>query len=599
MICACESDFASSVRSARSLSSSWCAGPCTPSVSPRRATPSKPLILLVAGDENERGRLVAAVERRFGADYRVISEASPQTALACLAERTAGDETAVVVASQQLAGMTGVEFLGRAHALAPAAKRGLLLRYGDPDTNRVLVDASTFGRIDQWEWQPWEPAEERLYPFLGSLLTAWARGRLIPRFEALRVVGERWSARSHELRDLLQRNGIPAGFYDAASPEGAEVLAAARRDGSRLPVAVFHDGRVLVEPSNVDVARALGVRTHAEQTSCDLAVVGTGPAGLAAAVSAASEGLTTMMLEAEAFGGQAGTSSLIRNYLGFPRGIGGEELARLASEQATQFGATFVYARVIGLRPGADRHVLVPSEGNVIETRAVVLATGVRYRRLDVPGTEALIGAGVFYGAATTEAQALRGQAVFVAGAANSAGQAALHLARYASVVTILVRGPSLAAKMSDYLVREIEHAPNIAVRTHTEVVGAAGSGRLEHLTLRSSEDSTQDVVDAAGLFVLIGAEPQTDWLPASVARDERGYVLTGPDLPDADPARPPSLNAPRGPLAHETSVPGVFAAGDVRHGSVKRVASAVGEGAVTVQQVHRYLAELRTAEHA
>jgi len=306
-----------------------------------------------------------------------------------------------------------------------------------------------------------------------------------------------------------------------------------------------------------------------------------------------------MMLEAEAFGGQAGTSSLIRNYLGFPRGIGGEELARLASEQATQFGATFVYARVIGLRPGADRHVLVPSEGNVIETRAVVLATGVRYRRLDVPGTEALIGAGVFYGAATTEAQALRGQAVFVAGAANSAGQAALHLARYASEVTILVRGPSLAAKMSAYLVREIEHAPNIAVRTHTEVVGAAGSGRLEHLTLRSSEDSTQDVVDAAGLFVLIGAEPQTDWLPASVARDERGYVLTGPDLPDADPARPPSLNAPRGPLAHETSVPGVFAAGDVRHGSVKRVASAVGEGAVTVQQVHRYLAELRTAEHA
>ena len=559
----------------------------------------KPLILLVAGDEDERGRLVAAVGSRFGADYDVAGETSVESALARLGDRAGGPEIAVVVACQRLAGLTGVELLGRAHALAPAAKRGLLVPYGDRDTNRVLVDASTFGRIDQWEWQPWEPAEERLYPFVGDLVAAWARGRDIERFEAVRIVGEQWSARAHELRDLLGRNGIPHGFYVAGTSEAEKVLAAAADDGSRLPVAVLHDGRVLVEPTNAQVADALGVRTRAEQTSCDLAIVGAGPAGLAAAVSASSEGLATVMLEAEALGGQAGTSSLIRNYLGFPRGVSGDELARLASEQATQFGATFVYARVTDLRPGHAQHAIVLSDGNAIEAQAVLLATGVRYRRLDVPGTDALLGAGVFYGAATTEAPALRGQPVFVAGAANSAGQAALHLARYASEVTILVRGPSLAAKMSDYLVQDIERAPNIAVRTRTEVVGAAGGNRLERLVLRHAEDGAQDVVEAAGLFVLIGAEPQTDWLPPAVARDEGGFVLTGPDLLDADGIPPPSFTAQRDPFLNETSVPGVFAAGDVRHRSVKRVASVVGEGAVSVAQVHRHLDERRARSGA
>ncbi len=335
---------------------------------------------------------------------------------------------------------------------------------------------------------------------------------------------------------------------------------------------VLEDGRRLAQPTNAEVAGALGVRTRPTESGCDLAVVGAGPAGLAAAVYGASEGLDTVLLEAEAIGGQAGTSSMIRNYLGFPRGVSGEELARLASEQATQLGAQFVYARVNGLEPGIDRHELRLADGTRIRPRVVALCTGVSYRRLAVRGVEALTGAGVFYGAATTEAEALRGQDVYVAGAANSAGQAALHLARFARMVTLLVRGASLAAKMSAYLIRDIERTANVIVRTRTEVVAAAGRERLERLTLRRSGDGAQEEVAAAGLFVLIGASPRTDWLPSAIAVDKDGYVLTG------------------GALLHETTVAGIFAAGDVRHGSTKRVASAVGEGAVTVRMVHERL---------
>ena len=550
----------------------------------------KPLILAVVGDASVEQRLVADLVRRFGGDYEVVGETSADTALETVAESS---EVAVVIASQRLAGMTGIEFLGRAHAAAPAARRGLLIAYGDPGRNDAVIEAMTFARIDQWLWQPWDPAEELLYPSVSALLAAWARGRDVPRFEAVRIVGEQWSARSHELRDLLQRNGVPHGFYAADSREGRELLGSARRDGSRLPLTVFPDGRVLVDPSNAEVASALGVRTRPEESSCELAVVGAGPAGLAAALYGASEGLSTVLLEAEALGGQAGTSTMIRNYLGFPRGISGEELTRLASEQATLFGASFVYSRVVDLRSGRGAHELVLSDGTAITARAVVLATGVTYRRLDVPGTDRLIGAGVFYGAAATEAQALAGQPVFVVGAANSAGQAALHLARYASRVTLVVRGPSLAAKMSNYLIREIERASNIAVRTQTEIVEATGGGRLERLTLHHTASAAEEVVDAAGLFVLIGALPHTDWLPATLMRDEDGYIRTGRDLIDGEGNAPTHWPLRRTPLLYETSLPGVFAAGDVRHRSIKRVASAVGEGSVTVQQVHEHLSEL------
>jgi thioredoxin reductase (NADPH) len=556
-------------------------------------TASSPLIVVVVSETKVRERLIADLARRFGSDYELVGQPSGEGALASLAAGRPGREVAVVIALQRLSDMTGVQFLGRASALAPAAKRGLVITYGDPEANQSVIEATTFGLIEQWCWQPWEPAEELLFPFVSALLTAWSRGRDVPRFEAVRIVGEQWSARSHELRDLLQRNGFPYGFYTPDSERGRELLADAAQDGSRLPVALFFDGRVLIEPSRAEVAAALGVTIRPQQTTWDLAVVGAGPAGLAAALYGASEGLRTVLLEGEAIGGQAGTSTMIRNYLGFPRGISGGELTRSAEQQARQLGATFVYAQVAGLKLGGSDHTLVLRDQTEVTAKAVVLAIGVSYRRLGVPAVEDLVGAGVFYGVAATEAQALRGQPVFVVGAANSAGQAALHLAGYASQVTIVVRGSSLREKMSDYLVRDIERAPNTHVRLNTEVVAAAGTGRLQQLTLRCAADDTEEQVDAAGLFVLIGAIPRTAWLPSELEQDSEGFILTGADVLDPDGTPPASWPLSRPPLFYESSVPGVFAAGDVRYRSTKRVAAAVGEGSVTVRLIHEYLSEL------
>jgi thioredoxin reductase (NADPH) len=556
-------------------------------------TASSPLIVVVVSETKVRERLIADLARRFGSDYELVGQPSGEGALASLAAGRPGREVAVVIALQRLSDMTGVQFLGRASALAPAAKRGLVITYGDPEANQSVIEATTFGLIEQWCWQPWEPAEELLFPFVSALLTAWSRGRDVPRFEAVRIVGEQWSAPSHELRDLLQRNGFPYGFYTPDSERGRELLADAAQDGSRLPVALFFDGRVLIEPSRAEVAAALGVTIRPQQTTWDLAVVGAGPAGLAAALYGASEGLRTVLLEGEAIGGQAGTSTMIRNYLGFPRGISGGELTRSAAQQARQLGATFVYAQVAGLKLGGSDHTLVLRDQTEVTAKAVVLAIGVSYRRLGVPAVEDLVGAGVFYGVAATEAQALRGQPVFVVGAANSAGQAALHLAGYASQVTIVVRGSSLREKMSDYLVRDIERAPNTHVRLNTEVVAAAGTGRLQQLTLRCAADDTEEQVDAAGLFVLIGAIPRTAWLPSELEQDSEGFILTGADVLDPDGTPPASWPLSRPPLFYESSVPGVFAAGDVRYRSTKRVAAAVGEGSVTVRLIHEYLSEL------
>jgi thioredoxin reductase (NADPH) len=539
--------------------------------------------------------LQQALRRRFGADYQILAADTPAAALDALGRLSeAREQVAVLLADQWLAGMTGVQFLSGAHELHPAAKRLLFIPYGDVAAGTAGLQAMALGQLDDWLNTPVGPPELRLYPAVSELLSQWAKATVGAgaQPEWVRVIGPRWSARSHELRDLLGRNNIPHGFYDAEAEDGRRLLAGAGLEPTDRPVLLLSDGRVLVDPPTERLAQALGAKTQPDPGRYDLAVVGAGPAGLAAATYAASEGLRILLLEREAIGGQAGTTSMIRNYLGFPRGISGAELAARATEQAVVFGAEFVYSQpATGLQPsGADR-VVTLANGSQAVARTVVIATGVSYRRLQVPGLEALLGAGVFYGAAVTEALAMAGQQVVVVGGANSAGQAAVHLARHAQQVTLLVRGDSLAESMSAYLLQELERAGNITVRLRAEVTAVHGAGRLEALTVRDNTTGSTQRLSAAALFILIGAEPHTDWLAATVQRDERGFILTGRDLlRDRRPARAWPLDRP--PLLLETSLPGVFAAGDVRHGSVKRVASAVGEGAIAIQLVHHYLDE-------
>ena len=503
--------------------------------------------------------------------------------------KATGEEVAMVLAEQWMAGMTGVEFLSHTRKYYQSAKRALLVAWGDRTASKPLLQAMELGRIDYYVNKPWGPHDERFHRVIGEFLYDWAKDRL-PKFEAIRVVGEQWTPRSQELRDLLGRNGVLYTFHPAESEEGRELLAQVGLDSTQLPVLILFDGQVLVDPSNKEIADACGVTPMLEQWSYDLVVIGAGPAGLAAAVYGASEGLNTLIVEGEAVGGQAGSSSLIRNYLGFPSGVSGAELASRAAEQAWLFGATFVYMRhVTGLRRAGGSLVVSLSCGNEVTARAVIISTGASYRRLGVPSLEAVAGAGVFYGAAVSEAQAVQGQEVYVAGAGNSAGQAAMHLSKYASQVTLLARGDSLAASMSEYLIKEIEASENIEVRFNTQAVDGGGEGRLEHLVLEDSTSGLTETVPAAALFVLIGAEPHTSWLPEDIQRDEKGYVITGKDLSRYGYPRR-GWHVKRLPLLLETSMPGVFAVGDVRHGSVKRVASAVGEGSIAVQMVHEYL---------
>jgi thioredoxin reductase (NADPH) len=548
-----------------------------------------PILFLVDDRPKVLEALVGDLERRFGADHRVLTETSPGAALEALEGLARdGQEVALVVAGQRMAELPGVTLLCRAHELHPSAKRVLLVGRREWTPANPAVRAMTLGQIDTYLFEPWLPAARFLDLPISQVLADWvpAHG---PSFEGIRIVGPRWGTRSHELRDMLTRMGIPHGWYQAETAAGRRLLEEAGEDGSRLPVVLFHSGQVFVDPSDAELAEALGFGTRPGAGSYDLVIVGAGPAGLAAAVYAASEGLDTLVVEPQVAGGQAGTSAMIRNYLGFPRGIGGGDLANRALEQAWLFGANLVLAqRATGLRADGPRRLVRLSDGNQVATEAVVVASGVSWRRLGVPELEALVGAGVFYGAAGAEARAMEGQEVFVVGAGNSAGQAALHLAKYAASVTLLVRGPDLAASMSEYLIQELEQAPNVAVRLRTQVVGGLGGRRLDGLVLRHRDSETIEEVPAAALFVMIGGEPRTEWL-AGVARDDRGYVLTGHDLlgPDGTVAAWPLA---RPPLLLETSIPGVFAAGDVRHRSVKRVASAVGEGAVAVQLVHQYL---------
>ena len=550
---------------------------------PGNGRPSPSGFLVVSDDAALREALVADLDRRFGREYTVAGHPSAEAGPALDA---AGD-LALLLVDERVRGAPPLELFARGRGRHPAVKRVLLVHRGNWSSVHPVVAAMALGQVDYHLYVPWVPIERILYPAISDFLAAWDTTRDAP-LVPLTIVGLPRSARSHDIRDKLARAAIPFRFHAPDSPEGRRLLAATGRDGSRLPVITSYTGAVLEDPTDADLVQALGMKTRPTTSRCDVVVVGAGPAGLAAAVYASSEGLATMVLEPEIPGGQAGTSSLIRNYLGFQRGISGEELAVRAVEQAWLFGADFVLTQTVtGIAARGDVRVVRTADGTEVEARAVVLASGVTWRRLGVPALEAHVGRGVFYGAAGSEARALAGQDVLVVGAGNSAGQAALHLARHARSVTMVVRGAGLGVTMSDYLVTVIAETPNIEVLVGTEVVDGTGAGGLASVTLLDRATGGRREVPAAALFVLIGAEPRTGWLAGAVARDERGFVLTGRDL-DPDTGGWP-LRRP--PLLLETSIPGVFAAGDVRHRSVKRVAAAAGEGATAVQLVHEYLA--------
>jgi thioredoxin reductase (NADPH) len=510
---------------------------------------------------------------------------------------------AVVMAASGMTAMPAAEFLARARSIAPAAKRVLVVPRGgaaapslrlpvplvaDWQAAAPVLRAIALGMIDAYLPAPGAGRDEVFHGAVSDLLEDWAHDAAST-LPAVRIIAHQQSARAHELCDALAHSTIPFVFHAAESADGKWWLQQAGQDGSALPVLVTYTGQVLVDPPNDQIAAVFGLAGLPAGT-VDVAIVGAGPAGLSAAVYAASEGLSTLLLEREAVGGQAGSSSLIRNYLGFPRGISGASLATRAFEQAWSFGAILSQAGpVTGLQPIVDGFTLRLAGGRVSHARAVLITTGVSYRRLNAPGLDSLLGAGVFYGATASESSAFGGEHVFIAGGANSAGQAAVNLARYARQVTIVIRGDSLAARMSRYLNDQITATANIDVRTSTQVAAAEGSGRLEALTLTDTKTGSTATVPASALMVLIGAVPHTGWLPPHISRDEHGFVLTGSDLPqDSTPAARWAL--PRPPLPLETSMPSVFAAGDVRHGSVKRVASTVGEGSIAATQMTQYL---------
>jgi thioredoxin reductase (NADPH) len=499
--------------------------------------------------------------------------------------KTRQDPVAMIVSDQRMPGMTGVDFLEKAREMYPESRRLLLTAYADTE---AAIRAINTARIHYYLNKPWDPPEEKLYPVLDDLLDDWKAG-FRPPFEGLRVLGNRWSLQDYSLRNFLSRNHVPYRWMDVATNEEAVKLTEERQlKPEQLPAVLFADGTVLLEANPEKLAAKVGLRTQATQEFYDITVIGAGPAGLAAAVYGASEGLKTLVIEPEAPGGQAGSSSMIENYLGFPGGVTGGELARRAHDQARKFGAEFLTQRAKGLRIDGQYRYVQLSDGREVSSHVVLLAPGVQYRKLTIPGAENLTGCGIYYGAALVEAASCRNEAVFVIGGANSAGQAALHFAKFADKVTMLVRGEGLTASMSKYLIDEIERTSNIVLETGTRVVSANGNGHLETLTLCGPKGEYS--VPATSLFVFIGAEPGVEWLPSSVLRDDKGFVLSGPDLRH-EGKLPESWHETREPFLLETSIPGVFVAGDVRHGSIKRVASAVGEGSIAVQFAHQYLA--------
>jgi thioredoxin reductase (NADPH) len=542
----------------------------------------RPAIVVVDDDEASRERLERCVSGRYGRSYRVLAEPSASAAFEVLqALRTAGTPVALIIADQWMPEETGAAFLARTRDLHPASQRLLVATWADFSAREAVVRASVLSETDHFASHPLNDSDEQFHTAVTEVLARWSRenGRW---GAALRVIGDPWDEYTHGLQDSFRRFGLPFAFHDADSVEGEALLHQAGVDGP-LPVVILASGRALSRPSPADVAGALGATTTPVHQVFDVVVLGAGPAGLAAAVYAASEGLEVIVVEPLNLGGQASSSPMLRNYLGFPAGVGGADLAARAYQQAWTFGADFLVGRAAtGIRAEGGEAIVALDDGSEIRAGAVVVATGVSYRRVGIETLEVFAGRGVFYGSGATEARAMAGESVFVVGGANSAGEAAIYLARYAAQVTVLVRGSSMRDGMSDYLVRELEAIPNIDIRPNTEIAEAHGHSRLEGVSLRNNATGTTEDLPAAAVFILIGAVPRTDWLPPEIERDERGFVLTGADRPFAPDGDSWSL---------ATTMPGVFAAGDVRHDSLKRVAAAVGEGSTVIRQIHEYRA--------
>ena len=546
-----------------------------------------PAILTVDDDPSVSRAIARDLRRRYGEKYRIIRASAAADALEALRElKLRGGRVAVLLADYRMPQMNGIDFLEQAMDLFPNARRALLTAYADTD---AAIQAINQVDVDHYLLKPWDPPEEKLYPVIDALLDAWLESGDRD-LESIRVVGHRWNEQSFQVRDFLTRNLVPYRWLSAEEPEGRRLLEAAGVGPEAVPLVVTTDGRAMSQPSTTEVAEAAGLSTAPDRDFYDLIIVGGGPAGLGAAVYGASEGLKTLLVERQAVGGQAGQSSRIENYLGFPDGISGGDLTTRARRQVGKFEAEVLNTReVTGLRVEGPAKTLSFTDGGEVSAHSVVLATGVAYRPLVADGVHELTGSGIYYGSASSEGPACQGADVFIIGGANSAGQAAMYFSRFAKNVTLLVRGDSLEASMSYYLIQQIEQKSNIQVRTRCEVVGAQGEGHLQAITICDGKNGQSTTVECGYLFVFIGAEPRTDWLDGAVARDERGFVYTGPDLL-TNGTRPKGWDRDRDPFYLECSVPGIFAAGDVRANSVKRVASAVGEGAMAVTLVHRYL---------
>lgn len=551
----------------------------------------KPILITVDDDPEVLLAVERDLRRRYGDRYRVLRADSGATALEALRGlKQRDDAVALLLVDQRMPRMTGVEFLGEAKKIYPDSKRVLLTAYADTD---AAIRAINEAEVHHYLLKPWDPPDEHLYPVIDDLLEDW-QPSFRPRFEGVRVLGTRWSPQAYALRDFLARNQTPYRWLDVetagSDPEVRQLIEALGTEVSRLPMVFFPDGSSLYTPGTAEVAEKLGLRVRPEMAFYDLVIVGGGPSGLAAAVYGASEGLRTVMIEMQAPGGQAGMSSRIENYLGFPSGLSGGDLARRAVTQARRFGVEILSPQhVVGARAEGSTRMVQLADGSDLSCKALLIATGVSYRRLDVPGAEQLQGRGVYYGSAMTEALSCKDEEVYIIGGANSAGQAAMYFSKHAARVVMLVRRPSLSSTMSQYLIDQIKRTPNIEVVTSSRVAEVHGTERLEAISILCGDTNETSRVPASSLFVFIGAEPRTEWLAGVVERDERGFILTGADLAHHG-KRPRSWPLDRDPFWMETSMPGIFAAGDVRHGSVKRVASGVGEGSIAVQFIHQYL---------
>jgi thioredoxin reductase (NADPH) len=554
---------------------------------------AKPAIVAVDDDPEVLQAVARDLRKQYGDRFRIIRANSGITARETLEQLKLRNETvALFLTDQRMPQMSGVEFIEQAAPMFPTAKRVLLTAYADTD---AAIRAINSAKLDYYLLKPWDPPEEQLYPILDDLLDDWL-AVYRPPFEGIRVVGDRWSPCSHQVKDFLARNQIPYQWLDIELEEEAQKLVDYATNGEKpqLPLILLGNGEQLQQPSNLELAAKIGLQTQAERPFYDLVIVGGGPAGLAAAVYGASEGLSTVMIERQAPGGQAGSSSRIENYLGFPVGLSGGDLARRGVTQARRFGVEILTPQeAVGIRVEEPYRIVELADGSEISCHALLLATGVSWRKLDIPGCDRLTGRGIYYGAAKTEAIACRDEHVYLIGGANSAGQAAMYFSQYASKVTMLVRGDSLTKSMSQYLIDQIESTENIKVLVNTEVIEVKGDTNLEAITLLHNDTKETETVAATSLFIFIGAQPQTNWLDGVIARDERGYILAGADLKQ-NKERPRGWHLQRDPFLLETSVPGIFVAGDVRHNSIKRVASSVGEGSIAIMFVHRYLAEVR-----